>query len=229
MKFLAVNGQNYTVNFVNNSSNSGNVMLFQTDENMEKDGVMSLAWFSKYAHPKTNVKFTWTIDYSFVWGETGELIPGVMFDASQVVSAGLDNDNRITFGFEKNGYRFKDQQKGPGGQLTIIEDKSIPLKKAAVGIGMSGAGTFVKQAQPNLNLTFTPKPKYWIAFGNYETGQILNIQEVTNSAEIKFGPNLYSIRAVLNPDNSWTINDTLSLNKKFVEAKKKGLSAIYGI
>lgn len=220
MSFLTTTGQRYTVNFQNHSDNSGSVMLFQTDENMEQDGVMSLAWFTKRVHPGSSVKFTWGIDYSFVWAETGELVPGVRFDASQVVPATLDNNNKIPFSHEGGAYFFKERKNGTAGQLTIVEDGTIPLKKAAVGIGMSGAGIFVRQAQPNLTLSFKPKPKYWIAFGNYETGEILNIQEVTKSAEIKFGTNQYSVQAVLNVNNTWTITDTRALNKKFVERLK---------
>jgi len=198
-------GVEYKINFQNNSSNSGSIMVFQQDENIGVDGVMSLAWFSKYVHPSTFGYFDWTIDYNFVWAETGELKPGIRFQASQNPYADLTSSNAIGLTFD-GAYNFVNQGAGtPSGSLYIKEDGTVPLDQASVGIGMSGAGTFVVQAQPNMNLTFTPHPEYWIAFGNYTKGDVLNVQEMTNAANVAFPPGIYVMNAILNADNSWTI------------------------
>lgn len=212
-------GQQYTLKAINNSSNSGNFCVFQEDPDLGVSNVMSLAWFSKYAYPSTTVNFTWTVDYNFVWSETGVLIPGVVFDASQSFDADLQNANQITLSYA-GGYNFINQTKGPKpGILYIKEDASIPLKQASVGIGMSGFGTFVVQAQPNLNLNFTPHPRYFIVFGNYEPGEVLDISEMTNTAEIDFPPNVYSMSAILGSDNAWTVKSTKALNSLVAQAR----------
>jgi hypothetical protein len=212
-------GQPYTLKAINNSSNAGNFCVFQEDPDLGVSNVMSLAWFSKYAYPSTTINFGWTVDYNFVWSETGLLIPGVIFDASQAFEADLQNSNQITLSYA-GGYNFINQTKGPlPGILYIKEDASIPLKQASVGIGMSGFGTFVVQAQPNLNLNFTPHPKYYIVFGNYEQGEVLDISEMTNAAEIEFGPGIYSMTAILGADNAWTIKSTKSLNTVVAAAR----------
>jgi hypothetical protein len=219
--------QSYTLNAINNSNNSGSFCVFQTDPDLGVSNVLSLAWFSKFAHPNTTVKFTWTVDYNFVWSETGVLTPGVVFDASQVFDADLQNGNQITLTYN-SAFNFINQTKGPkAGILYIKEDATIPANKASVGIGMSGFGTFVVQAQPNLNLNFTPHPSYFIAFGNFTQGEVLDISEMTNTAEIAFAPNVYSVTAILGADNAWTVKTTKALNALVVGARESDSSITF--
>jgi hypothetical protein len=217
--------QKYTIRAMNNSTNSDSLCVFQQDLNLGVSGALPLIWFSKYVHPQTAVKFDWTTDYNFVWCETGVLAPGVDFDASQVFDADLQNLNQITLTYLGGAYTFSNQGKGPKpGPLYIQEDASIPIKKASVGIGMSGSATFVVQAQPNLSLNFTPLPKYYIVFGDYTQGEALDFREMTNTAEIVFPNNIYSMTAILNTDNSWTVDTTLSMNKLLVKARASDLT-----
>jgi hypothetical protein len=216
-------GQKYAIRAMNSSTNSGSFCIFQQDPNLGVSGALPVVWFSKYVHPQTAVRFDWTTDYNFVWSETGLLSPGVDFDASQVFDADLQGLNQITLTYIGGAYTFSNQGKGPKpGPLYIREDASIPLKKASVGIGMSGSATFVVQAQPNLSLNFTPLPRYYIAFGDYTQGEALALPEMTNTAEIAFPQNIYSMAAILNADNSWTVDSTLSMNKSLVEARASG-------
>ena len=210
-------GVTYSLVFQNNSTNQGSGCVYQEDPNLTKANVMSLAWFSKIAATKTKITFTWTIDYSFVWAETGELIPGVMFMAGQTFPADLSTTNSITLSNIGGAYQFQNQGQGAvAGNLYIREDNTVPLKQASVGIGMSGAGTFVVQAQPNINLIFTPHPKYYITFGTFTAGQVLDTLSITDKAEIAFPPGVTSMTAILNPDNTWTVKTTASVNSAFV-------------
>jgi rhizosphere induced protein len=221
-------GVTYTVNFINNSVDQGDVCIFQQDPDISNPNVLSLAWFSKLVFPTTTVKFQWQINYSFVWGETGTLVPGVLFDASQTWGADLSTNNKVTLAYQ-GAYTFENQTKGPQpGTLYIAEDSSLPINQASVGIGMSGAGTFVVQAQPRLNLTFTPHPRYWIAFGNFTQGQVLDIGQISNPFELDFPPNVYSITVTLNADNTWSESTTPEANAHFLRAKSKDPKALWG-
>lgn len=62
---------------------------------------------------------------------------------------------------------------------------------------MSGFGTSAVQAQPNMNLIFTPHPQYWIAFGSYSPGEVLDISHMNYPAQVVFPPSTYSMRAPL--------------------------------
>lgn len=211
----------YSLVFFNNSSQTGSACVYQQDPDISIPNVMSLAWFAKAAAPTTKILFTWAIEYDFVWSETGSLVPGVIFVASQTWDADLQSENQVTFTRQGGAYTFQGQQPGPrSGSLYITEDGSIPANQASVGIGMSGFGTFAVQAQPNTNLIFTPQPQYWITFGNYVQGEVMDITSVNNPARIQFPPNVYSMTAILNPDNTWTILPTADANGLFAEARE---------
>lgn len=213
-------GVSYSLIFVNNSTNPGSACVYQEDPNIGNPNVQSLAWFAKRTAPTTRTTFSWTVDYSFVWAETGELIPGVMFAASQTWAADLTSTNQVTFSNDGGMYTFQNQQAGAqAGSLYIREDASVPLKQASVGIGMSGAGTFAVQAQPNMNLVFTPHPKYYITFGEFTPGEVLDITSITDKAEIKFPSGVTSMTALLREDNTWSVMPTSAANKRIIERR----------
>lgn len=208
-------GVQYSVKFVNNSSESGSACIYQTVPDGGVPNVMSLAWFAKMTHPTTRVSFRWTLDYCFVWAQTGQLMPGVIVDAGQAWPADLSSSNQVTFTNRGGAFTFQNQTAGPRpGSLSIRADASIPPGQAAVGIGMSGEGTLVTQAQPNWNLAFTPHPQYWIAFGNFTQGEALDVTQIPNPAQIQFPSGVYSMTATLNPDNTWTIQPTMMASEE---------------
>lgn len=214
-------GVQYSLIFVNNSTQTGDACVYQQDPNITDPNVMSLAWFSKKAAPTTTVQFDWTIDYSFVWSETGQLRPGVMFTASQTWAADLSTTNQVQFTNLGGAYTFQNQTQGPQqGSLYILEDNTIPPNQASVGVGMSGSGTFAVQAQPNTTAIFTPHPQYWITFGNYVQGEVLDITTISSAANIVFPPSTYSMTAILNADNTWTVQPTSSVNAALVAGRE---------
>ncbi|HEV8432375.1 MAG TPA: hypothetical protein VGR95_03105 [Thermoanaerobaculia bacterium] len=73
---------------------------------------------------------------------------------------------------------------------------------------MAGWGTTVVQALPNFQTVFTPRPRFFITFGNYSRGQVLDTRLITTKAEISFPPGVLSMTATLNPDFTWTITQT---------------------
>jgi|688.fasta_scaffold171224_2 hypothetical protein len=224
----------YTLTVINNSSNPSNFAVFQQDPSISPGfDVFSLAWFSKYAYPSTTIKFSWTISYNFVWSQTGVLAPGVVFDATQNPAAGLKEKNQISLDYDsKNGAYFFDPQipatTPPLDQLRVIQTANVPLKQASVGIGMSGFGTFVVQAQPNITVTFNPHPKYYIIAGNIQQGQVLDIKQVTSAPEVVFPPGVYQMTAILGPDNTWVIKPTQTVNQLLLESKKDNPEAKWG-
>lgn len=198
--------QQYSIIFKNDSSNIGTACLFQRQPDASDPNVMSLAWFARKAAPATVVQFSWGIDYCFVWSETGDLMLKGTFESHEIVPANLETANSIKLVYTQGCYQFVDQGKGAmPGTLLITEGAEIPLKKASVGIGMSGSPTLVVQAQPNMNLSFSPHPQYWIVFGNFEQGQVLDTAQMTDSVQIVFPPNCYQMKATLKIDNTWDI------------------------
>lgn len=197
----------YSLDVLNKSINYFDFCVYQSKPVTNAKNGFSLAWFAKAAHPGTKVRFTWDIDFSFVWDETGELKPGVTFDASQVVPADLADPatNTTQFTYEQDAYEFQPATGGELGSLTVMEAATLPSLEASVGIGMGGSGTFAAPAQPNLTLHFTPVVRYWIVAGTYKRGDVIDIETLTNSAEVVFPDNTYAMTALLDRENTWEI------------------------
>jgi hypothetical protein len=72
-------------------------------------GAMALAWLTAPAWPGTTVSFTWSLDYSFVWSNTGALQPGDTFTAQETVPADPDNlnANQILFDYGDGSFHFR--------------------------------------------------------------------------------------------------------------------------
>jgi hypothetical protein len=200
----------YSLTVTNNSTQFQDLCIYQKPVDLGVPDAMSLAWLTAPAWPLTTVKFTWTVNYSFVWSQTGSLQPGVTFVAQQTQDADPDDltANQVLFDYRNGAFTFR-----PGsaagmaelGSLYIRELSTVPIGTATVGIGMSNAGVFAVQAQPNMNLVFTPHPEYWVTAGTYEQGEVLNIEQITNSANVGFDAT-FDMVAVLTPTNTWQIS-----------------------
>lgn len=197
----------YSVRATNNSPGSGHLMLFQKGLNMPPN-TMSLAWFSNYTETMNATLFQWTMDYGFAWSRTGQLKPGLIFFAPQLWPADLTTTNQVTFTQDLSDYTYTFINQTTGQQpntLFIQEDETIEYDYVSVGIGMSGSPTFAAQAMSNHMQAFPMEMTYWIAFGDFAPGKVLDVETITNAAQIQFPPGVYSMTAILNPDDTWTI------------------------
>ncbi len=208
-RLAAEAGTPYSLVVINESSAQWDFFVYQQEPGPPSPGVFSLAWFSKPAAPNTQLQFNWSVDYDFVWSETGTLTPGVTFLASQTLAADPVSANQVPFSMKGGALQFgPTSSAGSQGSLTIVEDGSIPPNVGAVGIGMSGFGTFVVQAQPNVSAVFTPSPTYWLSYGSQVQQGVVLETEVGNSVEIKFPLNVYTLYATLGANNLWTVSTT---------------------
>lgn len=219
-----MSGTPYTLIVQNNSGTTWDMCLYQFDPSISTMDVMSLAWFAEEAANTTTLTFEWTIDYSFVWCQTGPLNPGAIFTAAQTWPADPDNiavsngtvaGNQIGLTYGVNGPFTFTPTPDPGaeqGSLYVVQDGTIPDNTVSVGIGMSGAGTYAVQGLPNILLDFTPTPVYWITAGTFTSGQVLNLQEITNPGPVVFPDDVYSMTATLGSNNLWTIEPTSDVN-----------------
>ncbi len=229
-------GDTYTLTFINNSQNNWDFCCYQEDPNISTQDVMSLAWFAFPVAPTTSVSFSWTINYQFVWSQTGKLGAGVRFSASQKWDTSLTGKNGVDFTRKPNqAFTFQNQMPfGDQGTLYINQDGTIPSDTAAVGINMgiegappgAGTGTFVVPAQPNITASFSPHPTYWVTFGQYTPGQVLDIQQITQKAQVEFPVNVYDMYAILGPDNKWTVTSQQTLNRIFLESGRDAPHAL---
>lgn len=216
-------GFRFSILFKNDSGAAGTAVLYQPLPDTEV-----LVWLSKYAYPGTTVSFEWQVEYGFVWSESGRLGPGVVVAASQYQPADLQENNLISLAYDgkHDAFHFEDQTSGgPSGSLSIRAEGSVPFDTAAVGIGIAGAATAVVPAKPNLITTFSPRPHFWIAFGSFIQGEVLDLKTLANPAQVTFQPSMYSMTAILNKDGKWAIRPTVRVNEELLRAREAGVAA----
>lgn len=227
---ITTQGNTYTLIFQNNSINTWTAAVYQQAPDIGVQNVQSLAWFAQQAAPTTQLVFSWTIDYEFVWSETATLKPGVVFTASQKWATDPSGgNNQVTFS-DVPPFTFTEQTSGPAaGSLYIVQDRTIPLNTASVGIAMGGASAYAVQAEPNITTSFTPTPNYWITFGQYIPGEVIDVQEIAStSAQIAFPPNVFSMTAILSEQNQWTVQPTQQVNAADLAAKAQDPNIKWG-
>lgn len=193
----------YSVKITNNSLLNGKICLFQKMPE-QPNHIFSLAWYSKQCNKGSNIKFGWNVEYCATWAETGILKPGITFEAgaSKAVDPGNVNENSLGFTYVQGGFTFEDTaKKAPAGTIGIYTSNIIPNGQASFGVGMNGESAFATQAYMNLNFIFTPKVKYYLLFGNYEQGVVMDLTTSTDAFELKFPLNVNYREIELGEDN----------------------------
>lgn len=213
--------QQYTLTIYNNSTYSGNVVVYQgkPQSSLPADSIKSLAWLSLGIEPRdgsiiNSIEFTWSIDYGFVWSRAGVLLPGVSFKAaggSPVTSIVPPLKNSIRFKKGERNYTFYDQKNGEPGQLAITTDSSVVAKESSVGVSMSGAGVFAVEARPSFNYWFIPRPSYTVALGSYTQGTVMDISQLSALNPFSFEGGVVDLIFTYNEDGTWTEGPPQSL------------------
>jgi rhizosphere induced protein len=211
----------YNLTVKNESNEAWDIFTFQKNPQPELNspGLVSLAWFTKYTAAHSQAKFTWDLNYNFMWSDTGTLTPGVVFEASQSFpadpfaqgpSTATQAGNQVTLVYhpEQDYFEFTDGvalgAPSPG-TLYVVSDASVPNGMASAGIGMSNAGTFALPGLTNITAEFTPQPAYWVAASvSMQQGQVLE-DEVSNAVELQF-TGVTSLTATFNPDHTWSVS-----------------------
>jgi hypothetical protein len=195
------------------------VYTFQKNPNIADPNLKSLAWFTKSTAAYSAVKFSWDLNYNFMWAETGMLVPGVVFEANQsfpanpfataVAQHNLEgNQVQLTYHADDDYFEFVDGPPTPGvvrGTLYAVSDSTVPNGIASVGIGMSNAGTFAQPALTNIMASFTPDPTYYVAAASsMQQGAVLE-DEVSYAVELQFA-GVTALTATFQPDHTWTVS-----------------------
>jgi hypothetical protein len=198
-------GKRYSVTIHNNASEAACFMVFQNDPTQWAPDAVSLAWLAKFSQPgpHSRTQFQWSADMGCSWAETGQLVPGVHFIASETYDC-IGGRNLITLDY--NGtYMLKNPTQGfDPARFYVAESAQVPTRsQVAVGITMSASTVYAVPARPQQNLTFSPRPRYFLAYGQYEEGQVIDISTVRNPLELCFPPGVYALTTTLNADGSW--------------------------
>jgi hypothetical protein len=195
----------YSLTCINNSSWPGCFAVFQKTGG--SPGIYALVWVARPTHPGTEVTFTWSTDYSFAWSGTGVLKPGITFNASQVIPADPDKLNCVELTVDNFGAsEFKPPTAtGQPGLLTVQPLANVVPNRMSIGIGMSGSPVAAAQAAPGQTTLFAPRPNYWVMFGNYQTGDVIDVKEISGAVEVAYPDGITSRTATLGPDDKISV------------------------
>lgn len=196
-------GKKYSITVHNRASHSACLTVFQNDPTQWSPHAMPLAWFAKFSRPQSRIRFEWGDDLGFSWAETGELRPGMQFCASETYHPAGGN-NQISLAYN-GAYHFVNPEHGPDAAgLHLAGSGSIPARsQAAVGVTMSGSTVYATQARPDQNLTFSPQPQYFIAYGNYEEGEVIDVSTILNPLQLSYPAGIYALTTTLHADGTW--------------------------
>lgn len=199
-------GKQYSITINNQASHSASFMLFQSDPGAWSPNALAVAWFAKKSNPSptSRVKFIWTVDIGLSWADTGPLGPGAIYQASETFDP-TGTLNQVTLDYN-GAYFFSNPVKGADpARIYLQESPNIPVASgASVGVTMSGKPVYATQAMPNTNLTFSPKASYYLAYGNFEEGTVIDVSTINNALLLPYPTGIYSLETTLNADNSWT-------------------------
>lgn len=200
----------YTMSFRNESSLFGNFCIYLRDPRQQIDpNLFTLAWLVKPCHPGTSAEFQWNIEYGLTWSETGKLGKDqVSFSCSEmrVIDPSDAENNSLGITKENNAYHFIEGVKNyPKGALGIRSDHTIPVTGLSLGITMSGQPAFALPATPNYSFCFEPHPEYWVAFGNFVPGEVIDVNTVSSAAKVAFPFGEFDRTVTFNEDNTWTV------------------------
>ncbi len=197
--------KNYTLTVKNKSQDYGNVCIYQTTPNQNRN-LYSLAWLCKACPPGASATLSWGTDYCFCWSYCDRPNPRTVFiiEVQRHADPEDPDKNAVRFSREKGDNLFTPAT-GLLGNLGIYMDKSIVHYEAAVGIVMSAKIAFAAMSTPNYNITFSPHPDYWVVFGSYQEGELLNFFEYPEGAfHLEYPTNVYDKTIVLHENNTWS-------------------------
>jgi hypothetical protein len=198
----------YSLTVTNGSTRDLDVALYQRSVDLGVPDARPLAWLTRSSSPHSEVAFNWSLDYSFVWAETGTLQPGVVFAVEETVPADPNDlsSNQVEFD-NHQGELTLVPVSDPGaevGNLYVRVSAAVPPDIFAVGIGMSDAPVFAVSAQPNSNLVFHANPEYWIAAGMFTAGQVVDPDRITSQVQVTFD-GAFAMKAELQDNGDWVV------------------------
>jgi len=199
----------YTLRATNESPLAGNICLFQRDPQQEtEEDVFSLAWLCQPCQPGGSLTFSWKQDYGFAWSDTGPLSPGVIFRPRDLVSADPSGLGRpsVSFGRHEDGFCFVEGHNPSDGCLNFNTDSSVPVRSISVALTINGLPAFARPAGPDMAFTFQPHPEFWITFGPYGPGEVLDARQVMDGGvRLDLNDRKLSAGAVFQRDCAWLL------------------------
>ncbi|SBS39204.1 hypothetical protein MSP8887_03706 [Marinomonas spartinae] len=104
------------------------------------------------------------------------------------------NSTSLSFHQDLSAYNFLPLSEGPKGTITTNCGDDVPSSQttsaataAGLGVGLSGYGAFLVDAQPNLQCSWTiSELTYYLAYGEFKTGEIIDPAKINSKIIVNF-------------------------------------------
>lgn len=208
-------------NRTNHDTDGWEFCLYQQVPDGCSPGIQSLVWLRHVCHDGCNINFKWEESYAFQWSQTGSLLEGNPFIPSNSLPCDPNNEgvNAVELLKVGDSYQFQPYEKSPSrGKLLIHSGKNID-PSVCVGIGMDGTSIFATPALCNMSHLFSLKPSYYVTFGKFREGCVIDGQIGVDPLQIDFS-NSQSMDVTLDENFEWrqtTMEQAAALRAKGVK------------
>jgi hypothetical protein len=197
--------QEYSLTCINNSELHGSFALYQVPPQVRgPTGPASLVWLARPAAPGTHVRFSWSTEIGFIWGERGTFRGQTTFTAYQYVAADPDRENVIDLTSDNFGAPTFQNLRigGPQGTMTVRQLSVTFDFPVHLGVALGKSPIYTVDFNANVLSTFIPhRDRCWVAFGSYTAGEALDVGALTNVQVVDFSSTSPSQEVILTPQN----------------------------
>ena len=89
------------------------------------------------------------------------------------------------------------------GLFQVLVEPLAPFGAVTTALCLAGRPSLLRPAEPGRTLVFPARPRYGVVFGSFETGQVLDPDQVVLTTEIDFPAAGGAARAVFRRDGGW--------------------------
>ena len=174
----------------------------------------TIAWLVQPCVAGESVKISWTVAYTVLWSNTGNLTHGTHVPTHGSVNVNPFEGDIETFGKNAQGYSFLGlfPSRSNPCSVGIKTDNTVVTGQVSVGLGIDGHPVLMCPAQPNLNITFTPRPKYYLAFGQYTQSSIVDVNKMSSYIELDYASSdTFSFTATIDASNQWRLTTNVDI------------------
>ncbi len=201
-------GGEYTIVFKNESGQSGVAMVYQLPPDTSMSNVFAVAWQTTNvsADPTRDTTFSWSEEYSVSWSQSGGISTGAIYSYATSIDVDLSEGAGATLDLGSGSLEPSGQGGGiqPGAlQVSVSGGNSGQI--ATVGVGIDGTTGLVVSIPTGAEWTYEPTSTYYIAFGHFIEGMVLNVALIANAVAIDFSDGTSTFVVTYGKDHQFTV------------------------
>ena len=205
---------NLNLTIENASDDNAIIAVFQT--NPLVPSAISLVWFSQKINNLNTHKFTWAVDWSVNFDNSGMLQAGIDWTSTgQPVSLNpntVGGSNLVPLSYNGDfelgiASNVPDEKLG---SFQVVSDKTYTntdAKKLSVSAYMNGTPALAIECPPDTDIQFSTHPTYYVARINSVIGSQISASAITGATKIIFEDGITDLSFTLNDTNTFIPTD----------------------